>query len=73
VAIGFAGLVDGPLDAPGALHLALARAGALGYLDTARPDTAHLDTAPAGTAHPDTAHPDTAHPDTAHPGTRVDR
>lgn len=32
VAIGFAGLVDGPLDAPGAKHAALARAAAQGYL-----------------------------------------
>jgi urease subunit gamma/beta len=32
VAIGFAGLVDGPLDAPGAKEAALTRAGQLGYL-----------------------------------------
>jgi urease subunit gamma/beta len=32
VAIGFAGLVDGPLDAPGAKQAALARAAQLGYL-----------------------------------------
>jgi urease subunit gamma/beta len=32
VAIGFAGLVDGPLDAPGAKDRALARAAACGYL-----------------------------------------
>jgi len=32
VAIGFAGLVDGPLDAPGAKETALARAAELGYL-----------------------------------------
>jgi urease subunit gamma/beta len=32
VAIGFAGLVDGPLDAPGAMEAALARAAAQGYL-----------------------------------------
>jgi urease subunit gamma/beta len=32
VAIGFAGLVDGPLDAPGAKDAALARAAAQGYL-----------------------------------------
>jgi urease subunit gamma/beta len=32
VAIGFAGLVDGPLDAPGAKDAALRRAVALGYL-----------------------------------------
>ena len=33
VVIGFAGLVDGPLDAPGAKEEALARARACGYLD----------------------------------------
>lgn len=32
VAIGFAGLVDGPLDAPGAKEEALRRAAACGYL-----------------------------------------
>lgn len=32
IAIGFAGLVDGPLDAPGALEAAVARAAAHGYL-----------------------------------------
>jgi len=32
VAIGFAGLVDGPLDAPGAREEALRRAAACGYL-----------------------------------------
>lgn len=32
VVIGFAGLVDGPLDAPGAKEAALARAAATGYL-----------------------------------------
>ncbi|MCX4529618.1 urease subunit gamma [Streptomyces sp. NBC_01551] len=37
VAIGFAGLVDGPLDAPGAREAALAKARATGYL-TAFPD-----------------------------------
>jgi urease subunit gamma/beta len=35
VVIGFAGLVDGPLDAPGALEEALRRARECGYLDTA--------------------------------------
>jgi urease subunit gamma/beta len=35
VAIGFAGLVDGPLDAPGALEQALQRAHECGYLDSA--------------------------------------
>ena len=34
VAIGFAGLVDGPLDAPGAKEAALAKARATGYLTT---------------------------------------
>ncbi|WP_441246729.1 urease subunit gamma [Kitasatospora sp. McL0602] len=34
VAIGFAGLVDGPLDAPGARENALAKARATGYLTT---------------------------------------
>jgi urease subunit gamma/beta len=34
VVIGFAGLVDGPLDAPGALQSALQRASAGGYLDS---------------------------------------
>lgn len=38
VAIGFAGLVDGPLDAPGALDQALARAHAQGFLDVAAVD-----------------------------------
>jgi len=33
VVIGFSGLVDGPLDAPGALPAALERARAFGYLD----------------------------------------
>jgi urease subunit gamma/beta len=32
VVIGFAGLVDGPLDEPGALERALERAAAAGYL-----------------------------------------
>jgi urease subunit gamma/beta len=35
VVIGFAGLVDGPLDAPGARQEALRRARACGFLDTA--------------------------------------
>ncbi|WP_328301704.1 urease subunit gamma [Streptomyces sp. NBC_00435] len=35
IAIGFAGLVDGPLDAPGAKSLALERAAACGYLGAA--------------------------------------
>jgi urease subunit gamma/beta len=36
VAIGFAGLVDGPLDAPGAREEALRRAAACGYLGVPR-------------------------------------
>ncbi len=36
IAIGFAGLVDGPLDAPGALDAAIARAVANGYLGATR-------------------------------------
>ena len=39
VAIGFAGLVDGPLDAPGAREEALCRARACGYLDDPGPST----------------------------------
>lgn len=35
VVVGFAGLVDGPLDAPGAKEQALERAHVLGYLDRA--------------------------------------
>ena len=38
VAIGFAGLVDGPLDAPGAKAAALEKARATGYLDADAPD-----------------------------------
>ena len=37
IVIGFAGLVDGPLDAPGAKDAALAKARATGYLDTETP------------------------------------
>jgi len=33
VVIGFSGLVDGPLDAPGALQSALSRAREFGFLD----------------------------------------
>ena len=40
VAVGFAGLVDGPLDAPGAREEALRRARACGYLDSGDPGTA---------------------------------
>ncbi|MET9502390.1 urease subunit gamma [Streptomyces sp. NPDC006622] len=38
IAIGFAGLVDGPLDAPGAREEALRRAAACGYLGAATGD-----------------------------------
>lgn len=38
IAIGFAGLVDGPLDAPGAKEEALRRAAACGYLGTGTPE-----------------------------------
>ncbi|MDJ1134485.1 urease subunit gamma [Streptomyces iconiensis] len=44
VAIGFAGLVDGPLDAPGAREQALERARACGYLDLGTPEGRSLDT-----------------------------
>ncbi|WP_431984235.1 urease subunit gamma [Streptomyces qinglanensis] len=37
IAVGFAGLVDGPLDAPGARAEALRRAAACGYLGAAEP------------------------------------
>ena len=39
IVIGFAGLVDGPLDAPGARDAALERARACGYLDAPGPGT----------------------------------
>jgi len=38
VVVGFAGLVDGPLDGPGALESALERARACGFADTGAPD-----------------------------------
>jgi urease subunit gamma/beta len=38
ILIGFAGLVDGPLDAPGAFEQALERARACGYLDSGGPE-----------------------------------
>jgi urease subunit gamma/beta len=37
VVVGFAGLVDGPLDAPGARQAALAKARACGFADTGEP------------------------------------
>ncbi|MFD7918674.1 urease subunit gamma [Streptomyces sp. NPDC059740] len=54
VAVGFAGLVDGPLDAPGAKEEALHRAAACGYLG-ARPATAQ--TTPTQAATPPGATP----------------
>jgi urease subunit gamma/beta len=45
VVIGFAGLVDGPLDAPGARERALDLLRATGFLDTGHPD------GPAGPDH----------------------
>lgn len=50
VVVGFAGLVDGPLDAPGARQQALDRARACGYLDTGPADQ----DAPAAPADPAT-------------------
>ncbi|MGY1438230.1 urease subunit gamma [Streptomyces reniochalinae] len=53
VAIGFAGLVDGPLDAPGAREEALRRAAACGYLG-ATPGPRPPDAAPdPGPPHPE--------------------
>jgi urease subunit gamma/beta len=43
VAIGFAGLVDGPLDAPGARQDALERAAACGYLGAEAPQQAETE------------------------------
>jgi urease subunit gamma/beta len=39
VVVGFAGLVDGPLEAPGAREAALAKAHATGYLDSGKGQT----------------------------------
>ncbi len=39
VVVGFAGLVDGPLDAPGARESALAKARACGFADSGSPAT----------------------------------
>jgi urease subunit gamma/beta len=50
VIIGFAGLVDGPLDAPGARERALERARACGYADSATADSGP--DGPAGPAGP---------------------
>jgi len=49
VIVGFAGLVDGPLDAPGALEQALERARACGFADTGAADRYGSDSA-AGAA-----------------------
>ncbi|MFE7331894.1 urease subunit gamma [Streptomyces sp. NPDC057565] len=49
VTIGFAGLVDGPLDAPGAKEEALRRAAACGYLGTSSADSAQGAAAVQGT------------------------
>jgi urease subunit gamma/beta len=43
VAVGFAGLVDGPLDDPGGLDRALTKARALGYLGAGYLGAGHLD------------------------------
>lgn len=43
VVVGFAGLVDGPLDAPGARGEALRRARACGFADSGAPDDAGTD------------------------------
>ena len=40
VVVGFAGLVDGPLDAPGARERALAKSRACGFADSGDPDGA---------------------------------
>lgn len=48
VVVGFAGLVDGPLDAPGVREQALTKARACGYADTGLPDERGDD--PAGDA-----------------------
>ena len=46
IAIGFAGLVDGPLDAPGAKEAALARAVTQGYLGAGAPESPENSEAP---------------------------
>ncbi|MFI5733622.1 urease subunit beta [Kribbella sp. NPDC051587] len=47
VVVGFAGLVDGPLDAPGIRETALSRAHEWGFLDSDHGDTADPETAAA--------------------------
>ncbi|MFF5212779.1 urease subunit gamma [Streptosporangium sp. NPDC000396] len=47
VAVGFAGLVDGPLDAPGAFERAMEKARACGYLDSEVTRRAGIDERPA--------------------------
>ncbi|MGW7437978.1 urease subunit gamma [Streptomyces sp. NPDC054849] len=64
VAIGFAGLVDGPLDAPGVKEEALRRAAACGYLGVLGEDRPDPGQAPGG-------HPDA--PPTPGPATAADR
>ncbi|MFJ3199779.1 urease subunit gamma [Streptomyces sp. NPDC086989] len=61
IAIGFAGLVDGPLDAPGAKSLALERAAACGYLGA----EVHQDTDDGHAAGADAAQGDAARGDAA--------
>jgi urease subunit gamma/beta len=58
VVIGFAGLVDGPLDAPGARERALELLRATGFLDTAAPDGADPEAAVAGIRAHLRAHPE---------------
>lgn len=48
VAVGFAGLVDGPLDEPGQKQAALERAAACGYLGAAADDAAPTDDSGSG-------------------------
>lgn len=54
IAIGFAGLVDGPLDAPGAREEALRRAAACGYLGTDTPKSTASGPERTGPARSDT-------------------
>ncbi len=55
VVVGFAGLVDGPLDAPGAVEVALERARACGFadIDSAGPGTPDLGEAGSEEANPE--------------------
>ncbi|GAA3376049.1 urease subunit gamma [Streptomyces sannanensis] len=65
IAIGFAGLVDGPLDAPGAKEEALRRATACGYLGAVAPD-ADAETGHAEAGHAETEHAEAGHAETGH-------